>query len=205
MEGSEMESVTGRLAGMLRRVGGRALNRGARCLVPLLLTILLTPSLAAAAGLTDSDYRYLKAEFGLARDSFTLSNVSAGDAAKLHQLINAPKAKAGPRRRDLDVADYLFDVEMRTCQAWELAHSTHPCPQVSDERLKPGWEIAEQNCIACHLTGTTAAPSFFKLAQSGTIDEARLAAALKSGHQMSPIILAPRQLQDLARYINSLR
>jgi hypothetical protein len=108
MEGSEMESVTGRLAGMLRRVGGRALSRGARCLVPLLLTILLTPSLAAAAGLTDSDYRYLKAEFVLARDSFTLSNVSADDAAKLHQLINAPKAKAGPRRRDLDVADYSF-------------------------------------------------------------------------------------------------
>jgi hypothetical protein len=209
MESSGMELVNRRFAGMLRRAGGRALRRGAaflaRCLVPLLLAILLTPSVAVAAGLTDFDYRYLKAEFGLARESFTLSNVSAEDAAKLHQLINDPKAKADPRRRNLNVADYLFDVEMRTCQAWELAHSTHPCPQVSDERLKPGWAIAERSCIACHLTGTTAAPSFFKLAQSGTIDEARLAAALKSGHQMSPITLAPQQLQDLARYINSLR
>lgn len=204
-----MDWVNGRCTGMLRRAGDRTLRRGAvvmaRCLAPLLLAILLTPGLAAAAGLTDSDYRYLKAEFGVAGDSFTLSNVSAEDAAKLHQLINESRAKAGFKRRNLDVADYLFDVEMRTCQAWELAHSTHPCPQVSDERLKPGWEIAEQNCIACHLTGTTTAPSFFKLAQSGTIDEARLAAALKSGHQMSPITLAPQQLQDLARYINSLR
>jgi len=144
-------------------------------------------------------------EFGLAQDSFTLSNVGAEDAAKLHQLINEAKAKADFKRRNLDVADYLFDVEMRTCQAWEVAHSTHPCPQVSDQRLKPGWEIAEQNCVACHLTGTTTAPSFFKLAQSGKIDEAQLASTLKSGHQMSPITLAPQQLQDLARYINSLR
>jgi hypothetical protein len=209
MERSEMESLSRRLAGMLRRVAGRSLRCGAAVMakrfMPLLLAVLLTPALAAAAGLTESDYRYLKAEFGLARDSFTLRNVSAEDASKLHALINDKTAKAGLRRRDLNVADYLFDVEMRTCQAWELAHSTHPCPQVSDERLKPGWEIAERNCIACHLTGTTTAPSFFKLAQTGTIDEARLAAALKSGHQMSPIALAPQQLQDLARYINSLR
>ena len=172
-----------------------------------LLFVLLTaaPALAAAAGLTDPDYRYLKKEFGLARDSFTLTNIAGEDAARLHALINDPDAKEFPQRRDLNVADYLFDVEMRTCQAWQLAHAARSCPQVTDARLKPGWEIAERNCIACHLTGTTDAPSFYKLAQSGPVDGRRLAAALQSGHQMSPISLGSEALQQLALYINSLR
>jgi hypothetical protein len=76
---------------------------------------------------------------------------------------------------------------------------------VTDERLKPGWQIAERQCIACHLTGTTTAPSFFRLARSGTVDEKRLEDALSSGHAMSPITLDPQQLRDLAFYINSLR
>jgi hypothetical protein len=172
----------------------------------LVLVVALTLSgVAAAAGLTGNDYRYLKTEFGLGKDSFTLVNVSPDDAAKLHDLINAPRAKEFAENRHLDVANFLFDVEMRTCQAWQLAHAARTCPQVADDRLMPGWEVAERNCIACHLTGTIAAPSFFKLAQSGTVDENRLAAALRSGHQMSPITLGPQQLQDLARYINSLR
>jgi hypothetical protein len=159
----------------------------------------------AAAGLTPTDDRYLKAEFGVARDGFVLANIGAADAAKLHELINDPDAKEYPQRRDLNVADYLFDVEMRTCQSWQLAHAARSCPMVTDERLRPGWEIAERNCVACHLTGTTDAPSFFKLAQRGPVTVERLAAALASGHQMSPITLGPQELAALALYINALR
>jgi hypothetical protein len=179
------------------------LPRAAGCLVLALL--LAAPCLASAAGLSDADYRYLKAQFGLARDGFTLTNIAAADAEKLHALINDREDKEFPRRRELNVADYLFDTEMRTCQAWQLAHASSSCPQVTDPAAKPGWQIAERNCIACHLTGTTDAPSFFKLAQSGPVSEQRLAAALHSGHQMSPISLGSQELEELARYINSLR
>lgn len=184
-----------------RRTRGVGALRAGFALLTLAAAVMM-PGLAAAAGLTEADYRYLAAEFGLGKNSFTLTNISAGDAATLHELISAPTEF--PKSRLYNVADGLFDVEMRTCQAWQLAHSARACPQVSDERLMPGWEIAERNCIACHLTGTIDAPSFFKLRQSGPIDEDRLAAALRSGHKMSPIALAPQQLQDLDRYINSL-
>jgi mono/diheme cytochrome c family protein len=170
-----------------------------------MLVLAAMPSLAAAAGLTEADYRYLATEFGLGKDSFALTNMTASDAARLHDVISGPAAKEFPQSQPFNVADVLFDVEMRTCQAWQLAHAARTCPQVGDERLVPGWEIAERNCIACHLTGTTDAPSFFKLVQSGPVNEDRLAAALRSGHKMSPITFEPQQLQDLARYINSLR
>lgn len=87
----------------------------------LLAVILAIPGLASAAGLTDADYRYLKTEFGLARDSFALRDISAADAAKLHDAISGPLAKEFPQGRIYDTADLLFDVEMRTCQVWQLA------------------------------------------------------------------------------------
>ena len=176
-----------------------------RLLFLALALFLAIPGFALAAGLTDADYRYLKTEFGLAKDSFALSHISAAVAARLHDAISGPLAKEFPQGRIYETADLLFDAEMRSCEAWQLAHAATSCPQVTDERLKPGWEIAERNCIACHLTGTTDAPSFFKLVQPGPIDENRVTAALHSGHLMSPITLGPQQVQDLARYINSLR
>ncbi len=176
-----------------------------RAIVLALAITWMAPRVAAAAGLTEADYRYLKAEFGLGKDSFTLTNISPGDAAKLHELINERAFMERPIGKHLNVADYLYDVEMRTCQAWRLAHGDQLCPQVTDPNLVPGWRIAERNCNACHLTGTADAPSFFKLAQRGAVDENRLATVLHSGHRMSPITLSPEQLQALARYINSRR
>ena len=191
----------------MRKIWTRStiLRPAADLVLAVLALILAISGPAAAAGLTDADYRYLKVEFGVGKDSFTLTNISLDDAAKLHEAISGPRTKEYAKARMDHVADLLFDVEMRTCQAWQLAHAATSCPEVTDERLKPGWEIAERNCIACHLTGTSNAPSFFKLVQSGPIDEKRLAAALHSGHQMSPITLEPREVQELARYINSLR
>ena len=173
-----------------------------------LLVLFLTataPALAAASGLGEGDYRYLQTNFGVGKDSFTLSNVGAEDAARLHELINDPAFKDYAKSRERSVGDYLFGVVMRTCQNWQLTHAGGSCPEVTDARLEPGWLVAERNCIACHLTGTTAAPSFFRLAQSGTVTEKRLADALAGGHQMSPITLSAEQLRNLALYINSLR
>jgi len=173
------------------------------CVVLFTAILPMALALAAGVGLTTADYRYLKAEFGLGADSFTFQNISADDAARLHQLINE-RAVVGTSRY-YNVADYLFDVELRTCQNWQLTHGNQTCPQVTDPNAVAGWQVAERYCIACHLTGTTSAPSFFKLAQRGPIQEDRLATALRSGHQMSPMALAPEELQALARYINSLR
>ena len=169
------------------------------------ILVLVATAAASAAGLGESDYRYLQAGFGIHKDGFTLSNIAAEDAARLHELITDPAFRDYPKSRERSVGDYLFNVELRTCQSWQLAHAGATCPEVSDARLQPGWEVAERNCIACHLTGTTAAPSFFRLAQSGAVDEKRLATALAGGHQMSPITLSAEQLRDLALYINSLR
>jgi len=171
----------------------------------VLALVLLAGHSEAAGSLSESDYRYLRSEFGVAKDGFTLANLSAEDAKKLHALINEPLPVAAPMRRHYNVADFLFDVELRTCQQWELSHGNQSCPQVSDPSLVPGWQVAEQRCISCHLTGTTSAPSFFKLAQAGAVTEDRLRAALAGGHQMSPMTLSPQELADLARYINSLR
>lgn len=177
-----------------------------RCAILLAFVITSMGSApAAAAGLSEADYRYLKGAFGLGKDSFTLTNIGREDAAKLHELINEPAFREHPLGRDLNVGDYLYTVEMRTCQAWQLAHDQKLCPQVTDPNLVPGWRIAEQNCNACHLTGTIDAPSFFKLAQRGPIDENRLETVLRSGHRMSPITLDASKRQELARYINSQR
>jgi len=166
--------------------------------------MLLTGGVSFAAELTEQDYRYLKTELGLDRDGFVLTNATPGDQARLHDIINDPVFKQIPQSRDLNVAMYVFNVEMQTCQSWELGHPGQECPIVTDERAKPGWAIADNQCNACHFTGTATAPSFFKLAKRGTWDEKKLADVLKSGHAMSPITLQSQQLRDLAVYINSL-
>ncbi|HUK07421.1 MAG TPA: cytochrome c [Stellaceae bacterium] len=171
----------------------------------LLLTCILAAlsALATTPALTEADYRYLKAEFGLGVDSFTLRNISAEDGTSLHRIINRRPASWG--NRDLNVASYLFDVELRTCQAWELTHGKQPCPMVDDPSAIPGWEVAELRCVACHLTGTTTAPSFFKMTKSRPIDEQQVATALRGVHEMAPMTLSPEEVQALVRYINSLR
>jgi len=60
--------------------------------------ILLTAGATGTAGLTESDYRCLKVEFGLAKSSFTLKNIGAGEQTKLHELINEPTRKTVQRR-----------------------------------------------------------------------------------------------------------
>jgi hypothetical protein len=149
--------------------------------------ISLTAGVVVRQALTDSDYLYLRAEFGLAKNSFTMKTIGADEQAKLHELINDPTRKDRPKSRDVNVADYLFDVRMRTCQSWQLSHPGQDCFEVTDDAARPGWRIADRQCNACHLTGTTDAPSFFKLAQRDRWNEQKLADILATGHAMSPI------------------
>jgi len=160
---------------------------------------------AYAAGLTRADYRYLKSEFGLEQSDELFANMTPGDASGLHDLINDPAWRDYKGVRHDNIADRLFGIHMRECQAWALSHSGQECPPVANQKAEPGHQIANRECSACHLFGTTVAPSFYKLAKQGGWTAEKLANALKQGHQMSPMILQSAQLRDLATYIESLK
>jgi len=103
-----------------------------------------------------------------------------------------------------NVADRLFSIHMRECQTWAQSHPEQDCPPVADKEAEPGHQIANRECSACHLFGTTAAPSFYQLARQGGWTAEKLGNALKQGHQMSPMRLEPDQVGELATYIESL-
>jgi cytochrome c5 len=165
---------------------------------------LLCAGTAFAAALTSADYQYLKSEFGIQEGDEILANMSSSDAQGLHNLINDPAWKDYKGVRHDNIADRLFSIHMRECQTWAQSHPGQECPPVADKKAEPGHQLANRECSACHLFGTTAAPSFYKLAKQGGWGEQKLAAALKQGHQMSPMTLQPDQVKDLAAYIQSL-
>ena len=99
------------------------------------LLLAAVPAMAAGGGLVDSDYRYIQSNFGFAKSSFTLSNIGADDAARLHELINDPTFNNYPQSRQRSVGDLLFGAVMRTCQTWQIAHAGASCPQVSDKQI----------------------------------------------------------------------
>jgi hypothetical protein len=74
---------------------------------------------------------------------------------------------------------------------------------VTDERLLPGSKLAEQHCIACHLTATSAAAPFHKMVQLRNVNAAGLTGTLRGGHAMSPIT-PDEQPGALAHYVTSL-
>jgi len=176
-----------------------------RALVLAIAVTMMSTSAALAAALTESDYRYLGEEYGLALDGETIRDLTVDEQAKLHDLINDPALKASPYTRDQNVADFLFAAHMRECSVWALSHGGPQCPPSSDASAEPGKEIADRQCNACHLFGTPAAPSFFKLAREGKPNQQALADVLDHGHTMSPITLTPAELQELIVYIRSLK
>lgn len=167
--------------------------------------LVLGATAALGAALTDADYRYVEREFGLGKPNDILADMTADEQSQLHSLINDPRFKGAAIARRQNVADYLFSVHMRECQAWMKAHPSQLCPPAADPRAQPGKEVADRQCNFCHLFGTGRVPSFHKLAQQGGWDAARLDAALRQGHQMSPIILQPENLNQLEIYIASLK
>jgi len=170
----------------------------------VVLALTLVAGTALAAGLTPSDYRYLKSEFGVQEGDEILANMSPGDAQELHDLINDPAWRDYKGVRHDNIADRLFGIHMRECQIWAQSHPGQECPPVADQKAEPGHQIADRECSACHLFGTTAAPSFYQLARRGGWTAEKLSDALKQGHQMSPMTLQPDQVRNLATYIQSL-
>lgn len=159
----------------------------------------------AAAALVNRDYQFLQSEFGFARDGFVLQNISPTNAERLARVMHDPSFSASRESLRLNLATLLLYIERNTCQDWEEAHHTAPCPEVSDPRYLPGWAVADRRCIACHLTGTTLAQPFFRMVREKTVDEQFLATALAETHAMSRIGLSHEELRDLTAYINSLR
>lgn len=178
--------------------------RGSILLAPLFVVAALAS--ASAAGLTDGDYGYLQETYGIGRESAGIAGLGPGEAARLHELINEAAFKAHPLIRDDNVARYLYEVE--TCATWQPTHPGEACPRVfhsPNPAVQHGYAIADRSCHACHLTGTTSAPSFYKLSRMGGWSEARLAEAISHGHAMSPITLQADEIRDLAAYIASLK
>ena len=170
--------------------------------VSVIAVCLIAASAAFAAGLTDSDYRYLQDHWGLKRDGEVAKNFTAQEQTKLHDLINDSLNSGRPNAIEIQVGDYLFQVE--TCYEWIASHpASQPCPNARNN--SPGKLVADRNCHSCHLTGTADAPSFFQIARKGTWTEADLREALISGHRMSPLTLSDRELHELADYIASLK
>lgn len=166
--------------------------------------LLLGASVAWAAGLTDADLRYLKEQYGLDKGDQIITGMTSDEQATLHDRIGDPRFAGRPGSRDVSVADFLFSTHLRQCQTWAQTHMGHSCRPTANTAAEPGRALADEQCNACHLFGTTDAASFFKLAKQGGWTAERLGDALKKGHQMSPITLQPSQLGDLAAYIASL-
>ncbi len=159
----------------------------------------------AAAVLTNRDYQFLQSAFGFPRDGFVLKNIDATDTERLTSVMHDPAFSADRETLRLNLATLLLYIERNTCQEWENTNHYAPCPEVSDPRFLPGWAVAERRCIACHLTGTTLASTFYAMVRKKTVDEQFLASALTETHAMSRIGLSRDDLRDLSSYINSLR
>jgi len=159
----------------------------------------------AAAGLVNRDYQFLQSEFGFAKDGFVLKNINAEDTERLARVMHDPTFSANRETLRLNLATLLLYVERNTCSEWEKINHSAPCPEVGDPRFQPGWAVAERRCIACHLTGTTLAEPFFKMARDKPVSEEFLSTALNGTHAMSRIALSQEDLRDLTAYIKSLR
>lgn len=171
----------------------------------LALSGLLTGTgLAHAAGLTAADEQYLDATYGPTARAEIVSRMTADEQEKLHEVVNDPLAKDYPGIRYNIVADYLFTIHMQQCQAWSAGHPDI-CPPPADPQALPGKNIADQECNACHLFGTSRAPAFRAMAKAGPVSEAKLAEAISHGHEMSPIGLSADQIRELAIYVNTLK
>lgn len=158
----------------------------------------------AATSLVDRDYQFLQSEFGFAREGFVLKNISGKDTERLARVMHDPAFAAARETLRLNLATLLLDIERNTCQEWEESNHSAPCPEVANPRFQPGWAVAERRCIPCHLTGTTLAEPFFKMAHDKSVDENFVASALTDTHAMSRIGLSQEDLHDLVAYINSL-
>ncbi len=175
-------------------------------LIYLALGAILTASqVALGADLTNADRKFLQSSFGPGVEDEIVRHMTPKELAELHEVINRPFTSTLPGIRQALVADYLFVIHTRQCQAWAIAHSGELCPPPADPRMLPGKNVADQQCSACHLFGTSEAPAFRSLAMTEKASETHLADAIRAGHRMSPMYLSQEQIKALSLYIQSLK
>jgi len=166
---------------------------------------IMAAQIALGAGLTDADTKFLQSAFGPTVQDEIVAHMTADEVNQLHEVMNQPFTSTQPEIRRALVSDYLFAIHSRQCQAWAVVHSGELCPPPADPSVLPGKNVADQQCNACHLFGTSLAPAFRALARTDKASEARLADAIRAGHEMSPMYLSPEQIKALSLYINSLK
>lgn len=171
----------------------------------LVVALVLTAAAGAAlaADLSASDYRTLQQEFGLKRDGRFVQDMTPDERAELGRLLNDKNFVDAPKVRADNAADFLYHVHLRECHSWQQSSGDPAsCPPAGDATINAGQKIAERQCNYCHLFGTPSAPSFHKMAEKG-LTQPQLVSALQTGHQMSPIGLAPDEVAALHAYIAS--
>lgn len=175
-------------------------RRAARFAIALLGA---STGIAVAADLMPGDYGYLRSEYGLARDSDVLADMTPAERTRLHDLIYGFRTDRS--LRDDAVRRQLYDVYTRECETWARDHGGADCRPAKDPTVEPGKEIADRTCNLCHLFGSGMAPSFFRLAQQTKWDANSVANALGHSHDMVPIALPTEERVNLSDYINSFR
>jgi hypothetical protein len=165
--------------------------------------LLAAGGLMAAQGLTQEDFQYLKAKYGIVPSSNVITELTANEAAALHSAID--DLKSYPAGRDRSVQSYLNLVYGRECKRWNREDPSLPCSPPADAAATPGKAVSDQFCASCHLFGTETAKSFHEMASSRDWNAHKVEHALHHNPGMVSTNLSPAALDQLATYINSLK
>ncbi|MHB1205267.1 MAG: c-type cytochrome [Rhodospirillaceae bacterium] len=171
----------------------------------LLVLAVFAAAPARAEDLTPAQIGLLWQDFGVRQDGQMFRDMSAEERAAIRAVYDNPFLREYSSSRNARISDLLFKVYSRQCREWSASHTSPQCPPASDPVSQAGKNIADSQCNACHIFGTAEAPAFFRLARQGGWDSRHLGAVLEDGHRMSPIRLSKDQLEQLDRYIASLK
>jgi hypothetical protein len=157
----------------------------------------------SAQSLTEEDFQYLKAKYGIVPTSAVITELTPNEVAALHSAID--DLKTYPAGRDRSVQSYLTLVYGRECKRWVREDPSLPCSPPPDPAATPGKAISDQYCASCHLFGTETAASFHQMAAARDWNAHKVEHALHHNPGMVSTNLSPEALDQLAIYINSLK
>jgi mono/diheme cytochrome c family protein len=158
---------------------------------------------AGGSSLTQEDFQYLKAKFGIAPNSGVITELTSNEATSLHSAID--DLKSYPAGQDRAVQSYLTLVYARECKRWNREDPSLPCSPPPDPAAAPGKAISDQFCASCHLFGSETAKSFHEMASGRDWNAHKVEHALHHNPGMVPTMLTPEDINELATYINSLK